>query len=82
MTDRPKIVGPEFVAELLGIEVSTVKLDCRTKPESLPPRLLIPGRKALMWIEEDVIEWINSFRPQAKRKPGRPSQVSPQSQQA
>ena len=75
----PKIVGPEYIAELLGIDVSTVKVDARRKPQSLPPRLAIPERKALMWVEEDVLDWINSFRPQAKRKAGRPSQVSQQS---
>ena len=77
--NKPNIVGPEYIAELLGIEVSTVKMDARRSPTSLPPRLAIPGRKALMWIEEDVIDWLNSFRPQAKRKVGRPSQVSRQS---
>lgn len=66
--NKPNIVGPEYIAELLGIEVSTVKMDARRSPTSLPPRLAIPGRKALMWIEEDVIDWLNSFRPQAKRK--------------
>ena len=80
--NKPNIVGPEYIAELLGIEVSTVKMDARRSPTSLPPRLAIPGRKALMWIEEDVIDWLNSFRPQAKRKVGRPSQVSRQSPQA
>lgn len=77
--NKPNIVGPDYIAELLGIEVSTVKMDVRRNPKSLPPRLAIPGRKALMWIEEDVIDWLNSFRPQAKRKVGRPSQVSRQS---
>lgn len=79
---KPNIVGPEYIAELLGIEVSTVKIDARTKKQSLPPRLEIPGRKALMWVEEDVLDWLNSFRPQVKRKVGRPSQVSQQSTQA
>ena len=27
MTTRPNIVGPEFIADLLGIMVSTVKID-------------------------------------------------------
>ena len=71
--NKPTIVGPEYIAELLGIEVSTVKMDARRTPQSLPPRLAIPGRKALMWVEEDVLDWLNSFRPQAKRKVGRPS---------
>ena len=80
--NKPHIVGPEFLAELLGLELSTVKKNARSKPESLPPRLAIPGHRQLMWIEEDVLAWLNSFRPQVKPKVGRPSQVSRQSTQA
>ena len=80
--NKPTIVGPEYIAALLGIDVNTVKDSASRKPASLPPRLAIPGRKALMWVEEDVLNWLNSFRPQAKPKVGRPSQVSQQSKQA
>lgn len=80
MTDRPVIVGPEYIAELLGMEVSTVKVDARRKPTSLPPRLVLPGHTRLRWVEADVIAWLNSFRPQEKKKAGRP--VSPAYQQS
>lgn len=76
---KPNIVGPEYIAELLGLEESTVKTDVRRKPQSLPPRLMIPGSSKLRWVEEDVLDWINSFRPkkeEEKKKTGRPSQVS------
>jgi predicted DNA-binding transcriptional regulator AlpA len=79
MTDRPNIVGPEYIAELLGMEVSTIKVDARRKPESLPPRLELPGHRKLRWVEADVIAWLNSFRPKEKKKAGRP--VSPAYQQ-
>lgn len=76
MAERPNIVGPEYIAELLGCEVSSIKVDVNRRPESLPPRLLIPGRARLMWVEEDVLDWVNSFRPkkpEEKKKVGRPS---------
>jgi len=78
ITARPNIVGPEYLAGLLLRKVSTIKTDATRRPESLPPRLLIPGTARLMWVEEDVLVWLNSFRPQKaaeKTKVGRPSQV-------
>jgi len=81
MIEKPNIVGPEYIAELLGMELSTIKVDARRKPESLPPRLVLPGHKKLRWIEADVLDWLNSFRPKrdaGKKKPGRPSQASRQ----
>jgi predicted DNA-binding transcriptional regulator AlpA len=82
MTERPNIVGPEYIAALLHRKLSTVRVDARRKPESLPPRLQIPGVAKLLWVEADVLEWVNSLRPQAKKKSGRPSQVSQLSPQA
>lgn len=74
-----EIVGPEYIAKLLGVSVSTIKIDVSRKPESLPPRLVIPGRRALRWVKADVAMWLDSFRPKEKVKLGRPSQASRQS---
>ena len=78
MTDRPNIVGVEYLSELLQRKVSTIRMDASRRPESLPPRLVLPGTRNLMWVEADVLDWLNSFRPQTKKKVGRPSQVSQQ----
>lgn len=80
MSERPNIVGPEYLADLLHRKLSTVKVDARRKPESLPPRLAIPGCNRLLWVEADVLAWLNSLRPMfvEKKKVGRPSQVSRQ----
>jgi hypothetical protein len=72
MNERPNIVGPEYLAELLQRTVKTIRTDVSRRPESLPPRLIIPGTARLMWVEADVLEWLNSFRPQVKKKAGRP----------
>ena len=72
MTDRPNIVGVEYLSKLLQRKVSTIRMDASRRPESLPPRLMIPGTRNLMWVEDDVLDWLNSFRPQPKKKPGRP----------
>lgn len=60
--DSLKTLGPDDLAPLLGRAVSTIKADVCRRPESLPPRLLIPGSKQLLWLEQDVVEWIQKLR--------------------
>jgi hypothetical protein len=57
-----KTLGPEDLAPLLRRTVNTIKTDARRRPESLPPRLEIPGSRKLMWLESDVIEWLQACR--------------------
>lgn len=57
-----KTLGPEDLAPLLRRTVETIKVDARRRPDTLPPRLRIPGSTRLMWLESDVIAWINKCR--------------------
>jgi predicted DNA-binding transcriptional regulator AlpA len=67
----PKLVGYEYVAAALNKAPSTVRIDMTRRPESLPPRARIPGRK-VQWFESDVIEWMESFMNKPAKR-GRPS---------
>jgi predicted DNA-binding transcriptional regulator AlpA len=62
------VVGPEYLVPLLRRELSTIKVDARRKPESLPPRLDIPGSSKLLWLESDVLDWIKSCSTAKKRR--------------
>ena len=73
MTEAPELVGPEYLSTLLKRKESTIRVDARRRPDSLPPRLEIPGTRGLFWVKEDVLLWLNALRPQIKRKVGRPS---------
>lgn len=87
-TEIPKVVGPEYLIPLTHRTLATIKVDARARPETLPPRLKIPGSSRLLWLEADVLDWLQSCRtakkeeesPRAKR--GRPSQVFRQGLQA
>lgn len=57
----------EDLATLLKRSVSTIKSDVSRRPDTLPPRLVVPGSKAVMWLEADVHAWLDSLR----SKPGR-----------
>lgn len=56
------VVGPEYLVPLLHRTVETIKVDARRKPDSLPPRLKIPGSSKLLWLESDVVAWLQSCR--------------------
>jgi hypothetical protein len=58
----PNVVGPEYLVPLIHRTVSTIKVDARRRPDSLPPRLLIPGSAKLLWLESDVLDWLQSCR--------------------
>lgn len=62
MSDKPKIVGIAYLAPLVGRAESTLRVDVSRRPESLPPRLVIPGSNKVLWLESDVLAWLDSCR--------------------
>lgn len=83
MNALPITVGLDYLVPLLHKPLSTLRTDINRRPESLPPRINIPGSRKILFFEAEVLEWINSFRhtkPEPKKR-GRPSQASRQYQQ-
>ena len=62
MTADPKLVGPEYLADLLHKTVATIRADAQRRPQSLPPRMRIPESRKLLWLEEDVLKWLDKHR--------------------
>lgn len=58
----PKTLTAEDLAPLLHRTAETIKVDARRKPESLPPRLVIPGSSKLLWLEADVKTWLENLQ--------------------
>ena len=73
MSELPTIVGPEYLVPILHKDVKTIKQDANRKPHTLPPRWKPPGCTKILWLEQDVIDWVKSFG--APKKRGRPSGV-------
>lgn len=65
--DNIRMLRAEDLAPLLGRAASTIKTDVRRRPETLPPRFKVPGSNRLMWLEADVLAWIEQHRAGAKR---------------
>jgi hypothetical protein len=57
-----KTMGVEELSTLLRRAVETIRSDARRRPETLPPRIVIPGTSKLLWLEEDVLTWIKEHR--------------------
>lgn len=57
-----KTLTIEDLAPLLHRNVETLRRDINRRPESLPPRLRIPSSKRLLWLEQDVAEWLRKCR--------------------
>jgi len=62
MIVEPKLVGPEYLASLLHKTVATIRADAQRRPQSLPPRMRIPDSRKLLWLEEDVMKWLDKHR--------------------
>jgi len=62
MIAEPKLVGPEYLANLLHKTVATIRADAQRRPQSLPPRMRIPDSRKLLWLEEDVLKWLDKHR--------------------
>jgi hypothetical protein len=57
-----KILGAEQLAPIVQRKVCTIKVDAHRRPDSLPPRLRIPQSTKLLWLESDVLRWLNDCR--------------------
>jgi hypothetical protein len=68
MTDT-KTLGPRELAAILHKGVDTIKTDARRRPETLPPKLKIPGSNRLLWLESDVVAWLQACRTGDKSDP-------------
>lgn len=57
-----KTMGVEELSVLLRRAVDTIRSDARRRPDTLPPRIVIPGTSKLLWLEEDVANWMKEHR--------------------
>lgn len=62
-----KTLGPDELAVLLRRTPKTIRSDANRRPHTLPPRLKIPGSRTLLWLEADVVQWLEE-----RRSEGRP----------
>lgn len=59
---EPKLLNTKDLARLLRKAPRTIEVDVTRRPHSLPPRLRIPGSRRVVWLESDVLKWLESLR--------------------
>lgn len=67
-------IGVEELAAMVHRAVPSIKSDLIRKPESLPPRVKMPGSKKLLWLKSDVIEWLHQCREEPQKKKAFPNE--------
>lgn len=72
-------IGPSELAAILQCSLSSIYKSLRDRSRmQLPPRLVLPGSRRLLWLSDDVAQWLRSHReaevPQldSPRRRGRP----------
>lgn len=77
MSDR--LLNVSDIALLVKKSVLTIRKDVHRRPDTLPPRAILPGdARALRWRQSDYEKWIaalptaSEFAEEEKRGPGRP----------
>lgn len=46
------------LAKILRLSRQTLKADVTRRPETLPPRLRVPGCRRVLWRPQDVEAWL------------------------
>ena len=81
----PTILGIEELARILRKKPTTITVDLCRSPHRLPPPCTPPGQREQVWLAEDVLSWLKSFRrqqpaaeaaPPAPGRPGRPTKAA------
>ncbi len=62
MSHEPKLLETKDLAKLLHKTQRTIEVDVTRRPNSLPPRLKIPGSRKVLWLESDVFAWLDRCR--------------------
>ena len=73
MSTEIKTLDINELAPLLKREVSTLYRDMKRRPQSVPAPLRIPGSARLIWLQSDVLDWLESCR---VKTGGRPRKIT------
>lgn len=56
------LLNPTQLAEILHKSESTIRSDVHRAPERLPPRVIMPNGKKLLWLRSSVEAWLQTHQ--------------------
>ena len=68
-----ELIGIDKLAPMLGLKVATVKADVSRRPHVLPPRVIFPGSRRVLWLRSAVEKWVRervAADPSLRRRAG------------
>lgn len=68
--DELQTIGPSDLGKLIGRSTKCIQIDASRRPDTLPPRFVIPGTRKVLWRLVDVRDWMEGLAQveQAKRQ--------------
>jgi predicted DNA-binding transcriptional regulator AlpA len=63
--DLPPVMTIKDLADFLRLHEHTVRADLTRRPNSLPPRMYLPGRRSVRFSKQAVIAWLAGATSQA-----------------
>lgn len=58
VNDPLVLLGIEELAAVLHRSPKTISSDVTRRPETLPPRVRVPGGRKVLWRAQDVAAWL------------------------
>lgn len=58
MREELTLLGIEELATVLHRSPKTIRSDVTRRPETLPPRVRVPGGRKVLWRAQDVAAWL------------------------
>jgi predicted DNA-binding transcriptional regulator AlpA len=58
MREELNLLGIEELAAVLHRSPKTIRSDVTRRPETLPPRVRVPGGRKVLWRAQDVAAWL------------------------
>ena len=58
LRSQPELMTLENLGQLLQIPANTLRADLHRRPETMPRRLYLPGRRLVRFLRADVAAWL------------------------
>jgi hypothetical protein len=62
LSSQPEVMTLENLGQLLQIPVNTLRADLHRRPETMPRRFYLPGRRLVRFLRVDVAAWLLACR--------------------
>ena len=54
-----QLIGLKELAKMLDRKLSTLQVDVTRRPDTLPPKVILPGSRRVVFKKVDVQKWID-----------------------